>query len=827
MITKVHIAILSFFFLLVGIACNPNTQPEESFNKFGVAHFHAPENSSRMRLFDLGWRFAKTDDSIALAPDFDDSNWRLLDLPHDWSIENLPEGDGIIGQFSKNSPGGISTGFTIGGTGVYRKTFVVNEEDKHKIFTIYFDGVYMESDVWLNGHHLGFFPNGYMAFHYELTPYLNMPGDENTLIVRAKNIGENSRWYSGSGIYRHVWLRVTEPVNIPVWGVFVTTPLVSENIATVSAEMKIQNQSKAGVEVKIQNRIIDTKGRVVSKSITDTRQIAAGSEIGCTQLVEVDKPLLWSCEQPSLYTLETTVLLNGKAIDRAETRFGIRSIEFSPETGFLLNGKAVLLYGGCVHHDNGILGAATFDRAEQRRVELLKANGFNAIRASHNPPSRQFVEACDRLGVLLINEAFDMWQIPKRPNDYHRFFDQWAVNDIQSMVLRDRNSPSIIMWSYGNEIRERADSSGLEIAKMLIEAVKELDTTRPVTQAICDFWETAYDRDWGHTATAFELMDVHSYNYQYGNYVSDHKLYPERIMLGSESFPDKALENYQLVLDKPYVIGDFVWTAMDYLGEAGIGQAWPDKVTMDYPWFNANCGDIDLIGNKKPQSYYRDVVWGRSQLEMFVEQPAPMGSNWAISAWGWRNELQSWNWPEYEGQELDVYVYSSVSEIEIELNGLLIDRKDTSESENYIFHFKIPYQQGNLTAIAYDNNKEIARKSLVTTKKPSQIALLPDRQSIYANCNDLFYIELNLLDENELLVRNNDRTMYFKVEGNAEIIAVGNGNPTEMKSFQADSCNTFQGKCMIVLRPLGKCGNVKVSATAYNIEGQPVELIIE
>jgi beta-galactosidase len=820
---KLH-CFLFFWLLLSLLACNPKSQTGDSFNEFGIAHFYAPENNSRMRLFDLGWHFAKTDDSLALVPDFDDSNWRQLDLPHDWSIENLPEGDGVIGPFSKSSPGRISTGFTIGGTGMYRKTFVVDEEDRYKIFTIYFDGVYMESDVWLNGHHLGFFPNGYMAFHYELTPYLNKPGVENTLVVRAKNIGENSRWYSGSGIYRHVWLRVTEPVNIPVWGVFVTTPNVSESSATVSAEIKIQNQSKAGVEVKIQNRIIDTKGRVVSKSITDTMQIAAGSEIGCTQLIDVDKPLLWSTETPNLYTLETEILVNGKLADKEATSFGIRSIEFTPEKGFLLNGKPVFLHGGCVHHDNGILGAATFNRAEQRRVELLKANGFNAIRASHNPPSRQFVEACDRLGVLLINEAFDMWQKPKRPNDYHRFFDQWAVHDIQAMVLRDRNSPSVIMWSYGNEIRERADSSGLEIAKMLIAAVKELDTTRPVTQAICDFWETAYDRDWSQTAPAFELMDVHSYNYRYGDYETDHVLYPERIMLGSESFPDKAYENYRQVLEKPYVIGDFVWTAMDYLGEAGIGQAWPDKVTMDYPWFNAYCGDIDLLGNKKPQSYYRDVVWGSSQLEMFVEQPAPKGSQWAISAWGWRNERQSWNWPGHENEMMNVYVYSSAKTIVMELNGEKIAEKNADGKENIIFRFEVPYKPGELKAIALNDGIELARKCLITTDEAFNIDLKPDREKITANRNDLVFIEVNLLDKDYLLVLHLDQMIHFSLAGEAEIIAVGNGNPAEMKSFQADSCKTFMGKCMVVLRPTGKSSEVMLDASADGLLSKSIRI---
>jgi beta-galactosidase len=806
------------------MACVNHLRNENDLNDWGVLHFNPPENTPRMRLFDHGWRFLKTDDTLALDPLYDDSHWRIVNLPHDWSIEDLPEGEGVIGPFSKDSPGGISTGFTMGGTGVYRKKFVVSPEDSGKEFAIYFDGVYMESDVWINGHHLGFYPNGYTPFYYELTSFLNPVGEENTLIVRAKNIGENSRWYSGSGIYRHVWLRVTNPVNIPVWGVFVTTPVVEKNKATVSINLKVRNQTQFPVEAEIRNRIIAADGTTVSRSSENGFLIKAGSELENTWSLDVANPLLWCTEHPNLYVLESRVLIDGRVTDIVETRFGIRSIDFSPEKGFLLNGKPVLLNGGCVHHDNGILGAATFDRAEQRRVELLKANEYNAIRASHNPPSRQFVEACDRLGVLLINEAFDMWQIPKRPNDYHRFFDQWAVHDIQAMVLRDRNSPSVILWSYGNEIKERADSSGIEIAQKLIAAIKEVDTTRPVTQAICDFWEIQYARPWSETESAFALMDVHSYNYKYGKYESDHKQYPERIMVGTESFPNKAFENYQLAVDKPYVIGDFVWTAMDYLGEAGIGQASLDNVTMNYPWFNAFCGDINLVGFKKPQSYYRDVVWGRSMLEMFVEQPAPDGRKWEMSPWGWRNELKSWNWPGYEGLMLDVYVYSSASNVELQLNRTTIASKDATERDCFIYHFKIPYQPGELVSVAYEDGKEVARQQLVTTGMPQKIALLPERNVIQANRNDLAYIEVNLLDDAGTLVCDQERMLHFQVEGNARLIAVGNGNPVEMKSFQADSCNTYQGRCMIVLRPEGIAGEVKVSVHSPGLTGHSVHL---
>jgi beta-galactosidase len=428
----------------------------------------------------------------------------------------------------------------------------------------------------------------------------------------------------------------------------------------------------------------------------------------------------------------------------------------------------------------------------------MKANGFNAIRTSHNPPSQQFLDACDRLGMLVIDEAFDMWEHPKKSNDYHRFFAEWSKKDIQSMVLRDRNHPSVIIWSYGNEIYERADSSG--IAKKLIAAIKEVDDTRPATQAICGFWEYPKGRPWSDTEPAFELMDIHSYNYKWEEYENDHKQFPKRVMVGTESFPDEAFENYQLAVEKPHVIGDFVWTGMDYLGEAGIGQASLDSVQMKFPWFNGFCGDISILGFKKPQSFYRDVVWGRSQLEMAVEQPAPEGHKWAISMWGWRNERQSWNWHGFENQQMDVYVYSPAEKVTLLLNGKEVAEGTATDSSKSIFHFEVPYEAGELTAVAYNSAQELARKSLKTTGKASQINLKADRETIAANRNDLAYVETNLVDENGLPVTDDDRMIYFEGTGKADLIAVGNGNPTQMKSFQADSCMTFNGRCLAIIR---------------------------
>jgi beta-galactosidase len=501
-------------------------------------------------------------------------------------------------------------------------------------------------------------------------------------------------------------------------------------------------------------------------------------------------------------------------------------MEFSPEKGFLLNGKPVILKGGCMHHDNGILGSATFDRAEQRRVELMKANGFNAIRTSHNPPSQQFLDACDRLGILVMDEAFDQWEHPKKPNDYHRFFREWSKKDIQNMILRDRNHPSVFAWSYGNEIYERADSSGIRIAKELISAVRELDTTRPVTQAICGFWEYPNNRPWSDTEPAFALMDIHSYNYQWQMYETDHAKFPGRIMVGTETFPLEAYVNYKMAVDKSYVIGDFVWTGMDYLGEAGIGQASLDSVKMAYPWFNGYCGDISILGFKKPQSFYRDVVWGRSELEMTVETPAPPGRKWVISRWGWRNELPSWNWNGYENRQLDVYAYSPANKVALFLNDEKVEEKTTTDSSNYVFHFKVPYSPGELTAIAYDGERELTRKSLKTTGKASRIRLKADRSSISADPNDLAYVEVTLTDDKDLPVSDDDRVIHFETGGKASLVAVGNDNPTEMKSFQTDSCRTFQGRCLAIIRGTIVPGKFELKAEADGLTSAVTGIIL-
>jgi beta-galactosidase len=778
------------------------------------------EVSERSMPFDNDWLFIKDSVPDAELPGFNDSKWRLVDLPHDWSIEDLPDQTpgSISGPFDKSSTGSNSTGFTIGGTGWYRKKFVTSKEQQDKLVTIYFDGVYMNSDVWLNGHHLGNHPFGYTPFFYDLTPYLKPSGQENVLAVKVRNEGRNSRWYSGSGIYRHVWLITTERVHIAPWGVFITTPEVTENTATVLVKSTLKNEEITQSDITLVTTILSPDGRTVSQTQKPLTIEANGSETD-EQSITVTKPALWSVETPHLYKAVTEIINGKKTLDRSETTFGIRSIHLDATTGLSINGRKILLKGGCIHHDNGPLGSSSIDRAEERKIEILKANGFNAIRTSHNPPSIQLLDACDRLGMLVIDEAFDAWEIAKMPEDYHLYFKEWWRKDIEAMVLRDRNHPSVIIWSIGNEITERVDTSGLRITRQLVDAVRRQDPTRPVTEALCHYWEQVNQgKQWNATAQAFALLDIGGYNYQMSLYESDHEQYPDRIIAGTESFPAEALENWNLVEKNPYIIGDFVWTAFDYLGEASIGHSTYDSIAksdfyVGSPWNNSWCGDIDIIGNKKPQSYYRDIVWRNSPVAMAVHEPVPAGLIENTSKWGWTNELQSWTWPGAEGKSLIVRVFSRAPMVRLLLNGAVIGEKEIKDG-SITAVFNVPYQPGSLKAINVENDKETDAVEFKTTGLPKRIRLTADRSTINPDRNDLSYVMVEVVDDNGQVVPVADIPVQFFISGAGEIAAVGNADPADLSSFQKPERKTFRGKCLVIVRPTGRKGTINLKATA-------------
>lgn len=763
--------------------------------------------SERIIDFDRNWKFKTGEYSDAVHLSFDDSDWRMVDLPHDWSIEELPgqEPGKVIGPFSVESPGGPSTGNVMGGIAWYRKIFTLPVNKRFSRTIINFDGVYMDCDIWVNGKKAGTHPYGYTAFDLDITDYLNRGNKPNIIAVNVRNEGENTRWYSGSGIYRHVWMIRKEPVHIINNGVFITTEGLSSSGAEIKIAATVNNTTAQPKNVKLQIKLIDPKGKIVQGIETLDNVIPVGKQ-EISQLLAVAQPQLWSPDEPNLYKAEIDVISDNIVVDKIETTFGIRTIHFDAKTGFTLNGKNVLLKGGCLHHDNGFLGAAAIDRAEERRVELMKAYGFNAIRCSHNPPSTTFLDACDRIGMLVVDEAFDMWERAKNPQDYHRFFKEWCLRDIESMVVRDRNHPSVIMWSIGNEINERAETLGYEIAQKLVDEVRRHDTTRPITNAICHLtdhpgwdWETT-------TAPAFDKLDVGGYNYLWWQYEIDHKSHPDRVMMGTESTPEQAYDTWSQVKKNSYVIGDFLWTGMDHLGESGIGSFRlndsPDSAfCQPWPWFNNFSGDIDLCGNEKPQYAYRKVVWGRSEIEMAVHAPLPEGKWEKLSYWGWPNELPCWNWEGHEGRVMDVRVFSAYPIVRLELNGRFIDEKKGGDATKLITTFKVPYEPGVLKAIGVVNGIEMASTELMTVGKPARIRLVADRKTIRMDRNDLSYVKIEILDAQGKVIPNAVIPLKLSCSGVGFIAGSGNANPKDMKSFNNPVCETYCGRALAILRP--------------------------
>lgn len=791
---------------------------------------HSHNRQNRTCPFDADWHFLKDSTIDAQNPGYDDKSWRILDLPHDWTIEDLPnQGEEVKGPFSKASVGGTSTGYTVGGTGWYRKTFKTGFSEKGKNISIHFDGVYMESDVWLNGHHLGFHPNGYTPFNYDLTRYLRPSGQDNTIAVRVKNIGRNSRWYTGSGIYRHVWLNITDAIHIAPMGVSLTTSDVSSMLAKTQIITTIDSPPGKNVPILLETVFTRANGKIISRNQKKIIISESGQTV-TTQFLNIENPELWSPETPFLYTAKIVLISGKRRIDSLTVQFGIRSISFDAKNGFVLNGKRVMLKGGCVHHDNGPLGAAAIDRAEERKVELLKANGYSAVRTSHNPPSTAFLDACDRLGLLVIDEAFDMWQKPKNPQDYHRFFDDYWQKDLKSMIARDRNHPSVILWSIGNEINERADPPGLAITKKLTDFAHQLDPTRPVTEALCVFWEHP-GKTWKDSDPAFALLDVAGYNYELQNYEPDHLRNPDRVILGTETFAKEAFENWQMVEKHPYIIGDFVWTAMDYMGETAIGHTLyqPEsekdstRAVLPWPWFNAWCGDLDLVGNKKPQSYYRDVVWRNRACTMAVHSPVAKGIKETVTNWGWSDEHQSWSWAGQEGQPFQVRVFSRSPLVKLELNGVLVGEKLMTDT-SIVAVFNVPYRPGILKATSYENGKSTGSFELITAGKPHRLRLTADRSILKTDSNDLSYITVEIVDEKGIVVPTTNVPVSFEIAGAGTLAGLGNGNPTDLSSFQGTEKSVFEGKCLAIVRSKGQRGSITLKARALGLE--PAEVIL-
>lgn len=773
---------------------------------------------------DFGWRFLQDDAPEADKPEFNDSAWRRVDLPHDWSIE---------GDFNRTNAMSAAGGYLPAGIGWYRRTFTAPPAWSGKRVLIEFEGVYMNADVWLNGEPLGFHPYGYTEFHYDVTPHLKA-GGMNTLVVKVDNSKHlNTRWYSGSGIYRHVWLTVTEPTHIVPWGVFVTTPEVSAAKAQVQIQTVVRNDSDAEQSCTLQTRLLDPSGKSAGAANAQVN-VPAHGETNVTVSVAVAAPKLWSLETPSLYRAVSVVSVNGKPVDEVQTPFGIRSIKVSPEKGFELNGQTIKLLGGCVHHDNGCLGAAAFDRAEERRIELLKAAGFNAIRTSHNPPSTAFLDACDRLGMIVMDESFDCWERGKNPNDYGKSFTNWWQRDMDAMILRDRNHPSVVFWSIGNELPERGNTNGARIGKMLADYTRSLDNTRFLTAGL------NRGGNWTNMDPLFAQLEVAGYNYALVNAQSDHERLPTRVIVCTESLPRATFESWTHVNDKSYVIGDFVWTAWDYIGEAAIGRyaystgtnrvsgggGFGGRSTALYPWNGSYCGDLDLAGFRKPVSHYRNIIYDRGEkLFLCVREPETDGrtirtmNNWSLwPTW------ESWTWPGLEGTNLNVEVYSSCDKVQLYLNNKLIGEKPTTRAEQFKATFSVPYAPGKLRAVGLQNGRKVGESLLTTAGDAARIRLAPDRDTVRADGQDLSFVTIEVTDKAGRLQPNADQPIHFSISGPGVITGVDNGSDSSEECHQADQRKAWHGRALVVIRSSKEAGRIRLTATSPGLADATVTI---
>lgn len=772
--------------------------------------FGVSQGISKEILLNEGWKFSLSDRQEYRDKEFQDENWRLVNLPHDWSIEPR---FGNNSPFTRTDPGGVAVGHTEGGTAWYRKTFKLLPEDANKQILLYFEGVSRETKVMVNGEQTFENKNAYTSFYMDVTRHCTFDGKENILAVRVSNEGQTERWYSGSGIYRNVRMQILPKVSIEPWGIFVTNSQINDSLAKVHFDIEVNNHYNHKRRENIEIQILNHKKEVVAQIQTILHLVEGENKL--TKELYVNNPSFWDLLSPYLYTARI-LLSSDKEFEDYFVPFGIRRISFDSEHGFRLNGRSVLLKGGCLHHDNGLLGAAAFDRAEERKVELLLAQGFNAVRCAHNPPSEKFLETCDRLGMLVIDEAFDQWIKAKNPDDYHRHFEAYSGRDLASMVRRDRNHPSIIMWSIGNEIPERATEEGVEIARSLKSIVQKYDTTRPVTAAINEFWDNP-ELNWKDSEAAFAPLDIAGYNYMWYEYRNDHLLFPKRVVYGSESVAKEAAINWKFVEEFPFLIGDFVWTAIDYLGESGIGNNYlikeeveDKKQFMEYPWFNGNCGDLDICGNKKPQSYYRDVIWGQKPLAILVNRNIPKGYKEKVSYWGWPEQSRTW-----KGDSIiRVSIYSRADSVEVFLNNRFfgVGKPDTLFSTN----FKIPYEEGELKAVAWKDGKSIGTDCLYSVEQASQILVETDRR-ILNEFNDLAFITVTLTDEKDRPITDSEQRIQFECKGAGRVIASGNACPYDMESFHSLEPKIYKGKTQLIIQPF-KPGVIELKVKSGELE---------
>ena len=798
-----------FFLLVLFLSIDVRGQPEGRY----------------VQDFNPGWRFFKGDVPDGQKVGLNDSQWRLLDLPHDWSIE---------GPFSKNNYS--CTAYLPGGTGWYRKTFVVPENESGRKIYIYFGGIYNNSEVWINGNHLGKRPNGYISFQYDLTPFINF-GGENLIAVKVDHsLYGDSRWYTGSGIYRNVLLISKEPVHIEQWGIYCKTAELTSAKAVLSADITVTNETNHNVNVKVIGTL-KYGNETVAKS---TKKITLGSkeENTVNQVFDVVNPRLWDIEDPNLYSLVTEIR-SRELLDNTITMVGFRDVKFDPDKGFSLNGRNLKLKGICMHHDAGTLGSAVPEEEIARRLDLLKEMGCNAIRTSHNPFSSEFLDLCDSKGILVIDEAFDEWELPKKKwlsgwnvgtpgkEGYSAYFGEWGKRDLRDLILRDRNHPSIIMWSIGNEVDypndpythpilnteanpqtfakfsetlPHADRLG-EVARQLVAVIKNLDNSRPVTAGLAS---AVMSNETGYA----DALDVAGYNYQESLYAGDHLKYTKRPLYGSEN--GMTLDMWNYVADNDYVMGQFLWTGFEYLGEAGR-----------YPVRSNTAGVIDLAGNKKPEFYFRQSLWSDKPM-VFIGTADKSIKSGRENLWSHKRVEPLWNWE--ERKTISVNVFSNCEEVELFLNDRYLGREKMADFQNRTITWDVPFEKGTLKAVARNSGKPVAEYELKTTGSVAKIVAFCNEKSIKADKTDLAYIFVTLCDEAGNTVYSADNEVTCEIDGPVRLLGLEDSNPSNTENYKDNKQHAYHGKLLIYLQSLEKTGNVKITLSSPGLETCNIEL---
>lgn len=794
--------------------------------------------------FNNGWLFMKGENPNGESISLDDSNWRKLNVPHDWAIE----GPFDIKNNARNG------GLPIDGIAWYRKHFTLGKENENKQVSIEFDGVMDNSTVYINGHNVGKRHYGYIGFEYDLTPFIKF-GKDNIIAVKLAPEVLSERWYSGAGIYRNVRLKINNAIHIPQWGTYITTPIVNSEKAIVRIETKIKNASETNKLVTLETSILDSENNIVALS-TESIEIQKKSVKKQIQEIEISRPKLWDIGIPNLYKAISGVKVDGKYVDEFKSEFGIRHIEFKKE-GFYLNGKAYELNGVCMHHDLGPLGAAVSYRATERQIQIMQDMGANALRTSHNPPSTEMLQVCDRLGMVVIDEAFDEWKLPKVPNGYSNYFDEWAEIDLRDMIKRDRNHPSVIMWSIGNEILEQAKPDGWKTAKMLNDICHDEDNTRPTTAGF-NYYPASFKNKLAYQ------VDIVGVNYKPSYYQEIRAQNPNMIFYGSETssqtstrgYYDLTLDHevkketnqvssYDVIVGPPWAyspdiefeaqeanpdsLGEFIWTGFDYLGEptpyGGRDNSSNGYWNDDWPSHASYFAPVDLCGFPKDRFYLYQSQWTTEPMV---------------------HVLPHWNWEGKEGEIIPVFAYTNCDSAELFVNGKSygkkIKGKDLTDvnteyrgylnsgygfkrgvyKSKYRLSWNVPYKAGNIKIVAYKNGKEVATKKISTAGKPAKIRLIADRSAIDADGKDLSFITVRIEDKDGNLCPNASNLVNFEVTGNGVLEAVGNGNSASLESFQKDFIKAFYGKSLAIIKSNEIAGSIKITATSKGLLSETI-----